>query len=502
MTPSNDANEASGSAAVSPSRNGQGQHRAPEETVQMNILGRDASDAEQSVQKSPSRSQRSTPATAGSIDSSSRHSRGSRTDTAGNIAVQHQPVPPTRDITNAASGHAPSFSMRRSPSNGTSVPFLSTSPDTPQNFKKGSKWFSGISWGTSGDDPEGGLTTDYECLDGSSPQQPLGKRGGIKKVAPKNHPPNNSGKGEKLLDHGSHHLLAATTNNDGSTTSSHATVEDQLRQDCAFFYQISTTGQSMNIGSSSQAPPAQRFLTSTSSLAAMSRRRVMSSRDGALFMNRYEQLNQDMYLDSDDDDDGFDDEYVNHHDLQLDDNNVDFSTAYQQHNPGLTDNVVTDGLKTSSLFYEQNGRVLMRLPRDMVKLIMDHDLEPGILSVEQCRRREDVEAQEARQQADTENTHPVDPLTTRGGGQHPDTKAAPSSMGLTDLPELHYVMTVPDDLYQRVVSEISMEAFPPYWGFFKCCNHESDRADIKLALAILGVVLFLLMVGSIEWPTD
>ena len=67
------------------------------------------------------------------------------------------------------------------------------------------------------------------------------------------------------------------------------------------------------------------------------------------------------------------------------------------------------------------------------------------------------------------------------------------------LPELKYVITIPDDIYRRMVGEMSAKAFPPYWGFFKCCNQESEPADIKLALVILAVVMFFLFVGSLEW---
>jgi hypothetical protein len=311
-------------------------------------------------------------------------------------------------------------------------------------------------------------------------------------------------------------LLASSSNplnpdclNNGST-SRNATVEDQLKRDCSFFYQeMEEDGRKLKFNTAKQQQRQQQRLSSTSSLAAISRRRVMSSRDSSNFMNRYEQLNQEIAFDSEEDDDNDIDfeQFRNIDNSLLLDEQVEFgsSSYHHQQNLGPTNNVVTDGLKTSSLFYEQDGRVLMRLPRDMVKLIMDHDLEPGILSVEQWRKREDVERQELEAQKLQEDLEemPVDPLMSKGGGQRPEIAASsPSSLGLSDLPELHYVMTVPDDLYQRVVSEISREVFPPYWGFFKCCNHESDRADIKLALAILSVVLFLLMIGSIEWPTN
>ena len=102
----------------------------------------------------------------------------------------------------------------------------------------------------------------------------------------------------------------------------------------------------------------------------------------------------------------------------------------------------------------------------------------------------------------------MDPLMTKGGGQQPvpedlQSQETTKVVGvLSNMHELHYVMTVPEDLYQRVVSEISTEAFPPYWGFFQCCNQDNERADIKLAVVILAFVMFLLLLGSIEWPTD
>jgi hypothetical protein len=227
----------------------------------------------------------------------------------------------------------------------------------------------------------------------------------------------------------------------------------------------------------------------------------MSSRDGAVFMNKYERLNQDLVMqDSDDDNDP---DYVprdrNVGDDLLLDEEVEFGyTKYQQNNPGLVNNVVMDGLQTSTLFYEQDGWVLMRLPRDQVRLIMDPDLEPGILSVEQWRTREDVERQQRRQrELEAAMAEGIDPLKTRGGGQALDADGGEDEE--FRMPELHYVMTVPDDLYQRVIDEINMEAFPPYWGFFKFCNQESERADIKLALAILSVFFLLIFLGSVEW---
>jgi hypothetical protein len=120
--------------------------------------------------------------------------------------------------------------------------------------------------------------------------------------------------------------------------------------------------------------------------------------------------------------------------------------------------------------------MLMKLPRDQVRLIMDHNLEPGIVSVEQWRK---------------EDQNTTDPTTPTTNGQS----------FFESTPPLRYVMTVPDDLYRRIVSEMSYAMFPPYWGVFKCCT-ETERADIKVALAIFFVVLLLLFISTMEWPTD
>merc|ERR1711935_471254 len=69
------------------------------------------------------------------------------------------------------------------------------------------------------------------------------------------------------------------------------------------------------------------------------------------------------------------------------------------------------------------------------------------------------------------------------------------------LPELRYVITIPDDIYRRMVGEMSAKVFPPCWGFFRCCNQESEHASIKLALVIMSVVMLLLFIGSLEWRT-
>jgi len=397
-----------------------------------------------------------------------------------------------------------------------------------------------------------------------------------------------------------------------------ASREDRVRQDCSYFY------RGMEDDPSSPYHKTRSHRTGKTTAAANSLLRRMSVRarlsgqvDGALFMSRYERLNQVIHPHrqkssktqtrhqqgqqyTGNDNSSNQDNNEDHHDLFLDeDDGQDQPSSYREHVPSPTNNVVMGATSLinphgvrSSMFFEQDGRMLMRLPRDQVRLVMDYNLEPGILSVEQWRNQEDAEATSEKlamqnertrlsmqrerkrerrhqrrgkeqrrrrrrrrntrkqrelqqQQFDGDNRNnnihnegeqtidEEDPLATKGGGQLPlegvpmeeekgrqtdieedddsySSYSDDSDSYLDDdldepfeelLPDLKYVITIPDDMYRRMVGEISAKVFPPYWGFFKCCNQESEQADIKLALLLLSVVMSLLFVGSLEWRT-
>jgi hypothetical protein len=407
------------------------------------------------------------------------------------------------------------------------------------------------------------------------------------------------------------------------------TKEDRIRQSASYFYKGMENGdplspmnannsRRMSVGGAGSDRRNMRNIipSSNSLLRNMSSRhsRILSGRDGVVFMSKYERLNQDIrrprrkkrqeqqnedHSSSNNNDDNNDN---SNNDLFLDEETS--SCDYREHIPNPTNNVVMDATSLtnphgvrSSLFYEQDGRMLMKLPRDQVRLVMDYDLEPGILSVEQWRNREDaertaVEAMTAMTTRTTEREHrrqqyrreqqhqqrrwrrrrqqlqeqeqerkemfdddnddnktdddenaideDSDPLKSEGGGQQPteviqqqqqkqkqqrlkndymydDEYYSDSDNYDYDydndyydmeedrpvlLPALSYVITVPPDLYQRLVGEMSAKAFPPYWGFFKCVTQEGERADIKLALFVLLIVMLVLGAGSLEWPTD
>jgi hypothetical protein len=251
------------------------------------------------------------------------------------------------------------------------------------------------------------------------------------------------------------------------------TVEDRLKQDCSFFYQgIEEPPQSSHRGG--LQPLASALQQS---------RLLLSTADGDRFRAKYQRLNQDVVpMESDD--------------LFLD----EYTRTQQKRNTDVIDfasrvNTSQNTGKLSTLFFEQDGRLLMKLPRDQVRLIMDPSLEPGIISVEQWRK------------VDHEIFDPVGPaIGDEEEGlmvvlDDPESYTT-SSRRTKQLPGLRYVMTVPDDLYRRVVAEMSHALMPPWYGCFLCCSESEGRADIKLALAVLSVIFFIMIISTLERPAD
>jgi hypothetical protein len=222
-----------------------------------------------------------------------------------------------------------------------------------------------------------------------------------------------------------------------ATTASSPTVEDQLRQDCSFFYQ----------GLEDASTPRKMRTANSHSLNRPTR--LLSSRDGAMFHAKYQRLNQEFILEDD---------------LLLEERPVTKRSFEEDASQNLSD------VHKSTLVYEQGGRILVKLPRDQVRLVVDHDMEAGIVSVEQWRHMDEGEI-------------------------------GKESVFDDSKPDLRYVLSVPDDLYRRVVSEMSDSLVPPYFGAFKCCS-ETEKADIRIALAVLCVVFFLMFISTLEWPTE
>ena len=191
------------------------------------------------------------------------------------------------------------------------------------------------------------------------------------------------------------------------------TLEDEIRQDCSFFYR-----------DFDEEP--NRIHSSQKSLYIHS----------AGYRTRYQQLNQEN-----------EEEYHDrHYDLEL------YTTATTTIPP------TTTNITNSSLYYKQDGRLFCTLPKDKVRLVMDPCMAPGILSTY---------------------------TTSSSSGSGTTTTTTTNSQ------QLHYILTIPPDLYQRVIREIAT----PRWMV-------GDKVHIYVAVVLLGVILMLLFINTLIYPGD
>lgn len=262
------------------------------------------------------------------------------------------------------------------------------------------------------------------------------------------------------------------------------TKEDELKESCTFFYKgVESPPKQGGGGPNNNNNNNRRGLQPLSS--ALHQIPRLMNREGQRFQARYRQLNQEIAPQAPSTDDLW---------LDEDDNNVDASNGAGALQSGIALGPPRGALRTASnLCYEQNGRLLMRLPRDHVRLIMDQDLEPGIISVEQWRDEESARHFPFEFENDLEAMNTLEDHGT----------AAAAAAGTVNMdkraPPLHYVLTVPDDLYRRVVAEMSFAHHPPCGG---CLSNGDGRADIRLALLILGVTLSLMFISTMYWLTE
>jgi len=129
---------------------------------------------------------------------------------------------------------------------------------------------------------------------------------------------------------------------------------------------------------------------------------------------------------------------------------------------------IIQDFSNSSLYYKQDGRVLMKLPKDKVRLVMDPELgEPGILSA--CI-------------TSSNNKKKIDATT------------------IMDAPhtEISYVLTVPPDIYRKVVLELAHA----HTTTCSSCFESEDKVSIQVAIGLLCVILTLLFINVIIYPGD
>ena len=210
--------------------------------------------------------------------------------------------------------------------------------------------------------------------------------------------------------------------------------------------------------------------------------------------------------------------------------------------------IVAD-IRKSSLSYMRQGRIQMRVPTDNVRLVMDEFLDGGILSVE-C----DDQYRPLKVESDSQEEKPLttvaiglemiapenscmndQDLSFDNDANMEDRKRSPLELhddecmeqGLlsppiqndidrnrldievgntntTRPPDLRYILTVDQDLYKRVLSEITHSRAP--CGLYNCCHEAGDgshqHVHISVALIILFLVFTLLLWGTIEFPIN
>ena len=69
------------------------------------------------------------------------------------------------------------------------------------------------------------------------------------------------------------------------------------------------------------------------------------------------------------------------------------------------------------------------------------------------------------------------------------------------IPDLNYVLTVDQDLYRRVLKEMSDSRSP--CGLYYCCHEasgETKHVHIGVAIGLLSVVLTLMFIATCYWP--
>jgi len=299
-----------------------------------------------------------------------------------------------------------------------------------------------------------------------------------------------------------------STNGHGSTAqqqsassftaaSSSPTPEDALKQDCSFFFRSDDNNNQNQKRQQFYGFKAIRRNTNQNSDLFHYSNAVDCLSPPVLqhYRTQYAQLNHPDYdaaayrrdrHGSDDDDDMYEDDNDGH-DLQLiddddDDNNID--NNYTESSRFHRHIVHSDSVAASSLLFYQDGRRLMRLPRDQVRLLADPDLEPGVLSVEQCRPPKVIAIAGATTGAAATPTTNDDCVVvddpSSAWHQHP----------------LRYVLTVDDGLYRQIMTEMSPQQ-TQCCGIWGCLRRDQERVDIRVAYGLLTVILILLGINTL-----
>ena len=178
-------------------------------------------------------------------------------------------------------------------------------------------------------------------------------------------------------------------------------------------------------------------------------------------------------------------------------------------------------IRMSSLSYIQNGRIKIRVPKDNVRLVMDPIMEPGIICVERnampslSTQQTDASTNSVQSCKGSSIGH-YDNVDDEEGAalwgvskeeeSRQDRKATGGSQSLVSnqtINELTYTLTVDDDLYKRIISEIDRSRLP--CGLYYCCNDADDKSEhVNIGVAIIGLTMIFLALAALTiiWPYD
>lgn len=150
----------------------------------------------------------------------------------------------------------------------------------------------------------------------------------------------------------------------------------------------------------------------------------------------------------------------------------------------LSERSIVSDISKSALYKKvtNTGKVTFHAPADKVRLVMDKDLQPGHL----YRLQGGDDEEERFFQYTLQSEDLVDFPLTEGGCGCECISCAKCQYKMDQLlyPSL-YVLRVEDDLYQRVISEISDSKQP--CGLFFCGHHEdTDKPSILIAVVIIA----------------
>ena len=174
-------------------------------------------------------------------------------------------------------------------------------------------------------------------------------------------------------------------------------------------------------------------------------------------------------------------------------------------------------IRNSSMSYMVNGKVLIKLPTDRVRLVVDENMDPGILSVENnaddvalAKMRANRVNMSLRDQVGEElfsslSSSPSLKLDCEtisietSIGPPPIHYNARNKRPNPSLTELNYVLTLEPDLYRRVLSEAADNRMP--CGLFYCCDDDrSKNVNIRVAIGILSFAFGFILWGICIWP--